>query len=213
MSNDYMDGVLLDMFPVVAVPPSGQLAKPSRDGQRYLVGNSGLFREVSTPWLYAVYPIASISGLATPFGEVKTTVTIGCSMPPRELWAEFLAEATKALPNECAAVFLWNQHTGLWRFAMRESIAGSPSRVDYREPSIEEDEIVVVDVHSHASYGAGFSPRDDRDDAGGIKIAAVFGKVDTPTPEIALRLVCLDNMIALRLDGDQIVVDRVGVMA
>jgi PRTRC genetic system protein A len=67
---------------------------------------------------------------------------------------------------------------------------------------------MVIDVHSHAAFPAGFSRRDDADDRGGIKIAAVFGKVNTAQPDIALRLVCLDQMVPLRLDGESIVVAR-----
>lgn len=198
-------------FPVITAPPSGAIVPPETHGQRFVVAKDGLYREVSTPWLYANLPIARVHGMPTPFGAMEPSVQLRCGNPPRELWSEFRDQAEKAMPNECAAVFVWCSASDTWRFEMRKMSLQRPDRVDYQEPSLCESEVAVVDIHSHGHYEARFSARDDHDDAGGIKISAVLGRVGSQQTEISLRLVCLDAMIPLNLDGETIVV-RTGVL-
>lgn len=206
MSEDFMDKFLTENFPVVPVPQSGRVDMPGKFGQRFLLGKRALFREVVTPWLYAALPIASIKGLESPYGDFKPEVRFTMEPPPADLWREFLKEARSALPNECAALMAWNSQTGEWRLAMRVATHATQARVDYTEPVLQESEIAVIDVHSHGDHSAFFSSRDNRDDLGGIKIAAVFGLVDScSSPELQLRLVCLDKFLELRLEqaGDR----------
>jgi len=51
--------------------------------------------------------------------------------------------------------------------------------------------MMVVDLHSHGRFGADFSRKDDIDDIGAIKIAAVVGRCDTEKPEVLMRLCVL----------------------
>lgn len=46
---------------------------------------------------------------------------------------------------------------------------------------------IVVDLHSHGTMPAFFSPTDDRDERGG-RIYAVIGHLDQPHPQLVLRL-------------------------
>lgn len=202
MSNDVMDQAISENFPLIAAPQSGQLAPPEKFGTRYIVARDGLFREICTPWLHATEQIARIAGLASPYGELKPAVRLTCNMPPQDVWREFLAQARRSMPDECAALIVWNSASGAWRLAERVALTATPWRVDYDEPELREDEVPVIDIHSHARFEAKFSKRDDADDQGGIKIAAVMGRIDTDQPEIALRLVCLDWTAPMRLKGD-----------
>jgi len=199
MSQDVMDRVIADNFPVIAVPHSGKLPKPANCGTRFVVGRAGLFREVSTPWLYSLLPVAVMDGSSTPYGDMKTKVELTCNMPPESAWRDFMKQAKSSMPNECAALIIWNSQTGGWRLAAREATLSRPDRIDYAEPVLEEDELAVIDIHSHAADLAHFSRRDDADDAGGIKISAVVGRINQPEPDIALRLVCVDRFIPMRL--------------
>ena len=59
---------------------------------------------------------------------------------------------------------------------------GTGSSLSYQPPAG-----VVAEFHSHASHGAFFSATDDRDEQG-LRIYGVVGRLDTPTPELTLRL-------------------------
>ena len=59
---------------------------------------------------------------------------------------------------------------------------GTGSSLSYQPPSG-----VVAEFHSHARHRAFFSATDDRDEQG-FRIYGVLGRLDTPTPELTLRL-------------------------
>ena len=60
--------------------------------------------------------------------------------------------------------------------------AGSASSLTYRPPAG-----VVAEFHSHGSSRAFFSATDDRDEQG-FRIYGVVGRLDTPLPELRLRV-------------------------
>ncbi len=206
MTPDVTDAVTLENFPVVVVPQSGTLGPAKRNGTRYLVAREGLYWELTTGWLRAVQPavpyvttIEKVGARPAPYGSVTASVSTHCSCPPKDLWAEFLACAREVLPNEAAALLIWNHQTDTWRLAMRTAANASSQRIDYIEPRLDEDEVAVVDVHSHGEAKAFFSGLDDIDDWGGIKIAVVFGNVHRGRPEVASRLVLMDRLIPMRM--------------
>jgi PRTRC genetic system protein A len=204
MTHDVTDAVTLENFPLLAAPQSGLVNRPERQGTRFIVGRQGLYWDLTTAWLHAVqmavpFTLQEIGARTTPYGEVLPAVETLCSCPPKELWAEFLAHAREALPNEAAALLVWNSVTDRWRLGLRVATVVSGERIDYNEPRLEHDEIAVVDVHSHGDLPAFFSPRDDEDDRGGIKVAVVFGHLRRERPEVAARLVCVDRFIPMRM--------------
>ena len=208
-----MDAIEIDAFtqknfPLIAAPHGGQLAKPQGDGTRYIVAKDGLYWELQTPWLYTVQPAGlplgmfGINGRQTPYGELAAVVEMNVSNPPKQLWAEFLEHARAAMPNEAAALLVWNRMEGTWRLALRSATAASAVRIEYVNPQLADDEIAVIDVHSHGDLPAFFSQEDNADDAGGIKLSVVFGHIGKERPEIVSRLVCLDRFIPLRMNAD-----------
>ena len=60
--------------------------------------------------------------------------------------------------------------------------AGTASSLSYRPPAG-----VVAEFHSHGKTRAFFSGTDDRDEQG-FRIYGVVGKLDTPWPELRLRV-------------------------
>lgn len=206
MSPQEIDAVTELNFPLIAAPASGELSAPERHGTRYVVGKHGLFWELSTAWLYTVQraavPLARVpfGARPTPYGDIDESVRLLCSTPPKHLWGEFLLHARAALPNEAAALLIWNHVTDTWRLALRTATEVSADRIAYVNPSLEDDEVAVIDVHTHGTARAFFSGEDDADDAGGIKIAVVFGNVDRERPEMVARLVCVDRYIPLWMD-------------
>ena|SRR5882724_894088 len=68
-----------------------------------------------------------------------------------------------------------------------------PHAFRYELPDLKHGEVIVADIHSHGLYGAGFSAKDDVDDAGATRLALVVGKVNADAPEVDARL-CLNGL-------------------
>lgn len=194
-----MDDFLRSAYPLVMAPTETVLNPPEKDGIRYIVASDGLWQDIQSNWLYVLRRIAGAAKQTTPFGTLETQLVFKCSSPPVKLWRAFIAEAQKALPNECAGLIVWNCVTNTWRLTMREAANSSASHIEYVNPELHENEVGVIDVHSHGKLNAFFSTTDNLDDAHSIKISAVFGNIHS-TPTILLRLCVLGKFYKLSLD-------------
>lgn len=112
---------------------------------------------------------------------------------PKALVAQFTEIARRKCPNECAAWLVWNQRTDLWRLLMLDEISVGPEHAHVNLPSLEEDEFMILDLHSHSLLPAFFSEEDDKDDAGSCKFAGVIGNLNQETVTTAFRL-CVDGV-------------------
>ena len=203
-ANGLFDKAILDSFPVQAVPPSGCVPEPSKFGTRYLVTASGLVKEVSTRW-FKCYQVIARCTARLPYGDLpllagrKEVVVLNTALQtvPKELWEQFVVEAKRAMPNECAGLFVYNPVQDSWRLVMRQASVANSAYIEYLEPPLAIEDEVGVDIHSHASFGAGFSSTDDADDRLSIKIAAVIGRIDAPVQEVSARVCCLGSMFPL----------------
>ena len=153
-----MDKAILNAFPLVAVPTSEPLQGHTQCGTRYLVGKAGLMREITLPWIRLVHPVATCDAdITLPYGAVESSVELWCSEVPAELIRQFTADARQALPNEIAAALIWNSTVDEWRYAIRRSLRATPGYVSFEEIRLEDDEHLVVDIHSHGTARAFFS--------------------------------------------------------
>lgn len=203
MDDKMKDAMNMANFPVIVAKHAQGIEPAAAFGQRYIVGKRGLYREVNTPWLLSRTLIAA-PVMSMPYGDVEEVSVFKCGSPPSSLWTEFIQHAKERSPVECAGLMIWNVETHGWRLVMREESLATPSRVDYLEPSLDDDEIAVVDVHSHGHHRAFFSSRDNADDQGCIKVAAVIGRIDQETPEVEIRLVCIDSIRKVMMDRAQL---------
>jgi PRTRC genetic system protein A len=203
MDDKMKDAMNMANFPVIIAKHSQCIEPAAAFGQRYIVGKRGLFREVNTPWLLSRVLIAAPL-MPTPYGDVEEVSVFKCGSPPSTLWTEFIEHAKEKAPVECAGLMIWNVESKCWRLAIREESLATSSRVDYLEPSLDDDEIAVLDVHSHGHHRASFSSRDNADDQGCIKISAVIGRIDQGTPEVEIRLVCIDSIRKVMMDRAQL---------
>lgn len=194
-----LDQSVLETFPVAIAPHEGHLEPANKPGIRNILAAGGVIREISTFWMVR----RKLQGpCSLPYGALQESVEFLVDAPPVQLWKDFVEVARQALPNESAGLMVWNQQRHQWRLELRQPLLVSRARIDYMEPELDEDDVGVVDIHSHGHFGAGFSARDDRDDAGGIKISAVIGKVDQSIPEFIVRLVAIDEFIPITLSSD-----------
>jgi PRTRC genetic system protein A len=172
------DALLLSLAPLVAVPRFKALPADDREGgHRFLVARDGTYIEVTRPWLYAIGRIA-LGTHPAPFGDVQEKVELRCGAIPKRLLEDFLVLARKACPNETAAAFVWNYLYNEWRL-VETALSANREHVTYsRSVRVSDDEVLVVDIHSHGAAPAFFSATDDRDDANGVKVAIVIGSLD-----------------------------------
>lgn len=170
----------------------------------YLLAQQGIIKRVETQW-------ASADVLLTPIQETL----IGLQLqhypmqamrlkPPRipvALLQQVLTHAQTALGTELLYHFRYNAATG-WTLTYPQQ-EQSKVRVGYQEPNQQD---IVLELHSHNTMPAYFSPTDDRDELGG-RFYAVIGHLDQPQPQIVIRLGMFGHWIfnvppALIFEGD-----------
>lgn len=199
MNTHPLDAATLAVTPVVVAPKYGALAPLAGNAQRYVVARDGLYLEVRRAWIHLCVPVG-LAAAPTPYGTVQAHRTMLCGQIPRHLLDRFKGEAAQAVPNEHAAWITWGEKTGEWRYRKVGIKSVTPVRVVYDTPALEEGEWRVLDLHSHGRGAAGFSPTDDQDDHGAVKIAMVVGHCDRPEMSMAVRLCALGAFIDGKID-------------
>jgi PRTRC genetic system protein A len=199
-----LDVALFDSAPILAVPKHAKFAPLVAIGHRFLAVADGMFVEVRRPWLHLIQRVAQIAAgePRPPFGEIEPKVDLafgklGAALP---MFREFIADATSKLPNEHAAWIVWDDQAKQLTYRALDINSSSPSHLDVVRPVLAEHESLAIDLHSHGAGEAFFSPRDNGDDAGEVKIAGVFGGLGAGgTPSLVFRLCALGLAIPLRV--------------
>ncbi|EKD97240.1 MAG: hypothetical protein ACD_23C00998G0001 [uncultured bacterium] len=192
-----MNTTIEGMFPTVIMPREGTIAPPTNSGTRYVVARDGLWREVTLPWVTVMHKIAH-SDFVLPYGVATEQVVVKCGPIPGELRSKFVHDAKAAMPNEMAAAVIWNSNDQSWRYELRENTSATAAHVSYREVQPGDGEFLVLDLHSHGTFGAFFSQEDDRDDMGSMKFSGVIGNLNTGEMTSVLRL----NMLGQTWDAN-----------
>jgi len=86
---------------------------------------------------------------------------------------------------------------------MLEETSVGPGHVNVNLPTLEEDEHMVMDLHSHGLTEAFFSRTDNKDDRGATKIAGVIGNLDKPEATASFRLCANGVFVPLPFDNPQ----------
>ena len=173
------DALLAESLPLPPIPPG--LA------YQYVVAGNGLFIRAEDSRMEAMAPVALADvhslEIVEPYARLKVP-----RVPAKWLWA-IQASARKHLPNEAMYQFLW-QGTK-WHCAMPQIIA-SHAALEF-----DDRAEAVIDLHSHGTLSAFFSPTDDGDEKG-LRFYVTVGHVDRSvialatveegTPEIACRV-------------------------
>ncbi|AXL49160.1 jamm isopeptidase [Paraburkholderia caffeinilytica] len=199
-----LDVALFDSAPTVAVPKHAQFAPLLDVGHRFLMTAEGVFVEVRRPWLHVIQQLAkhSETGPRPPYGVVTPKIELafgrlGVALPFVQAFAE---EAQSALPNEHAAWMVWDKEKQALTYKPLHVSSTSPDEIKFDRPVLEPHESLAIDLHSHGAAPAYFSPKDDKDDAGEVKISAVLGGLgDGGTPSVAFRLCVLGMVIPLKV--------------
>lgn len=189
--------------PAVMMPHFSNFAPLEKIGHRFIVAQDGLWIEARRPWLHLVWPVAE-SPMQLPYGETLGKVMAfefeDEGLQLNDLMAQFVDEATHALPNECAAWFLWNTQTLSLEYMELRPTAAGPGSVTFNRPALPDHLHLAVDIHSHGSFAPFFSETDDVDDAGEVKLSIVVGHVGTPQQAFQMRLCAHGLFIPIEAD-------------
>lgn len=185
--------------PVVVVPQAEPLAQLDGIGHRFLAAQDGMHVEFRRAWCHGIQQVAP-SALQLPFGLVKPSFKTTCGRPPQWLYEQFIAMARRALPNEVAAWFVWDERVSAeqaWSLVELSPISSSSNHIEFERVALEPGQHVVVDIHSHGRAKAFFSSTDDRNDAElrDVKISVVIGHLDRPVVSSVQRLCVLGAFI------------------
>jgi PRTRC genetic system protein A len=201
---DPRDAVLQAHTPAVMVPRYSALPIIPEPGHRCLVAADGLWLELLRPWIHLRTRIARNCGaVPLPYGKVVPTFTY--AFAPGELQnlqRRFVHDAIAALPDEFAAWGVWDEQAGRLEYRPLIADIASPGGIDFHRPRLDPHEHMAIDLHSHGIGDAFFSAKDDKDDAGEVKISVVVGTLDKE-PSFATRL-CL---LGLFVDSDEVFID------
>jgi len=197
----HLDALVQSITPVIAAPAHQHLAQLTGRGQRYIVGRSGLFVEFRRAWVHALCQVSDSGGAPLPYGDPYCHVTMLCGPAPAALLQRFSDEAREACPNEHAAWTTWNERNGEFQYRSLELTQVGAACVSYIRPELSDDEHLVVDLHSHGLFPAGFSQQDDADDRGEIKVSIVLGNCDRDEVTSVRRLGALGHYFSTRLIG------------
>jgi len=193
-----LDAALLNAVPIVAAPVHCEFFALQGNGHRFVMGAGGLYLEVRREWLHFIHCIGPVENVAMPYGVVtaKCEMAFGRVGNALSQLRDFAVHSVAEAPNEAGGFVLWNSATDTWRIEYPEATATATS-LTYTPVDPGENEHVVIDLHSHGSLPAFFSDTDDRDDAGSVKIAGVYGNVDTSSPTVCFRICVLGLTIPL----------------
>ncbi|HWW69679.1 MAG TPA: PRTRC system protein A [Duganella sp.] len=201
-----LDLALLQAAPVVVAPSMCEFHPLQENGHRFVLAADGVYLEARRPWLHFIHRIAEVSGVAVPYGRITPRFDlafgrVGTALPQLQ---EFARHAQAAAPLEAAGAIIWNSRLDSWRIEYPEIIGeATAASIIFQQPVLAEDEHLVIDVHSHGHLNAFFSPVDNADDAGAVKIAGVVGSLDGE-PTVAFRICVLGVMIPLSFPADKI---------
>jgi PRTRC genetic system protein A len=199
-----LDAVLQTACPTLMVPKFGEFEPMIKSGHRFHAAADGLWLEVKRPWLHLLWPIAQQNLCAMPYGTLEKKIQFAFGRIPSELMQIFVADSTAALPNEFGAWLIWDDIEKILKYRPLKAIETGPGHLKVERPDLDEHESLAVDLHSHGHYDAGFSPTDNRDDHGEVKLSGVVGKLGTAEPTIVFRLCAAGKYINIEVGNGEI---------
>ena len=156
-------------------------------GYDYVLGSGGVYVQSRNANLAARVPVApaKVRGLA----PVTEKVQLTHGPIPACLFELGLSWFQETPGTERFFAVRWDGRS--YRVVVPEQ-KGTPTSLTYRPPAG-----TVAEFHSHGRGRAFFSKTDDRDELG-FRIYGVVGRVDTPWPELSLRVGVYGHFASVR---------------
>lgn len=100
---------------------------------------------------------------------------------------------------EAMAHIVWNKTSKAYRVAIpKQQVA--KATVTYDWSHIQDDEEVILDIHSHNTMGAFFSGTDERDDKTYAGISGVAGQLDRGIPALIWRFNAYKTKVTIEME-------------
>lgn len=158
----------------VPLPPIGDVL------YQYVIAGNGLYIRAEDSRIAALVKVAPahLTGLA----DLVPGASLKIARVPGMWLLAMLRSARRHMPNEAMYQLLCTDDPAKpWVCQMPEQIS-SPTALRFAD-----DGRAVIDLHSHNRMDAFFSDTDDRDEQG-FRFYAVIGRINTPQPEIRVRV-------------------------
>lgn len=162
------------------VPPYDALA------YQYILAANGVFLRAETHFWHALMPLAGcqVRGLQ----PLRPHFQLNVPLLPAALLNDVLADARRTAASEdnrrLDEALYWFHHRGRQIRVTRPSQQVTPTRVRHAGAAPAD---VILELHSHGSLPAFWSPTDNQDEQGAL-LYGVIGRLDSDRPEIQLRL-------------------------
>lgn len=192
-----MDEVLFAATPLLPAPRFGTRTPPEVGGKQFLCASDGVYVAARSHAWDLTHRLATVP---LPFGAVGERLVLTAGPIPRALLEAFISAAQERPDTEVAAAIVLDE-AGQYRLVWPGIESTSGSHVSYRDGDIDDDRL-VCDLHSHGRHRAFFSHTDDASDRSrrGPYLAIVVGACDSPTPELAARMVLSPYLWSLSHD-------------
>lgn len=186
-TGDPRDAILFSQTPLLPMPRFGTLPPLEVGRRRYIVAADGLYLQARSR---AMFVTCRLAEAITPFGELQPRIDLVDGLIPHALFAQVVRHALTHSPNEGACLIHWNPDTRGYELTIPEIVDCGQGHITYRTGMIDQD-LLVLDVHTHGRYPAFFSSVDDQsDERHGCYFASVLGRCDSElTLEATSRLV------------------------
>ena len=182
------DEILQREFYTIMAPKYGELEPCPMKRTRLLMGSGGLFIETRQPWgrlVKTVWPAPR----RLPYGDVEEVDEFA---PVLQTFEETILPGI--IPDAARYACRDKEWAGWVTFSEQDGLVYQPLsldvtevRADYRQKQKIVGASLAVDVHSHGKGAPFFSPQDNEDDSGGVRICVVlgsYGRVMTSAGEV-----------------------------
>jgi len=163
----------------------GQVARPEFKYD-YLLGQQGIVKRIDNHLVSADHLIVPISGELTGLGlKTYSLSPILLKVPriPGALLQHVLEDARRNVQEEFMYYYKYDPARQEW-LVLRPQQSRSSHSVRFEA---DMDPWIVVDCHSHNTMRAFWSPTDDDDELDG-RFYTVMGRVESPAPQLGVRL-------------------------
>lgn len=194
---DYLsekDQALFESTPMFMAPRFGALPELAVGQRRLISAKDGVYLEVRSKALHISRRICVVE---LPYGEMKSFVKPIYGAISNELLQEAYTYAANNADIEVACCLIADPETQSYRWYYPENISNSASHITYKDDV--NDQLLVIDFHSHGNHGAGFSLQDDDSDLQrpGPYIAMIMGRCHQPEASFVKRIVCAPYLLPI----------------
>lgn len=170
-----LDTIIQKAFPTIVVPKYDDITPCESDRTRLLMGSDGLYIETMQRWGHLRKKLWD-SKRKLPYGDVEEVDTFANIVT--ESWSILHQDIIPAAALYAEQGKEWAGQIVLSPLGLRYfplNFISNESEVTYELPKLCENEKYVIDVHSHGKMAPFFSPQDNEDDKGGVRIRMVLG--------------------------------------